>query len=146
MASSWNAYQLSETLLRQATSTMSNFHQTECSSIPTTIHRYRQSGNLRAVAVPNIWETDYWGKYRIPVRFFFQKDTKKKKRGFIDECKFSVTSRVRARESHERVCSGSRKWVPKIHESINSLSPVIANAFFYNAFQTFYGVLELFWE
>ena len=80
------------------------------------------------------------------VSFFFQQDTKEKKRGFIDECEFSVTSRVRAHESRERVRSGSRKWVPKIHESVKSLSSVIAYAFFYNAFQTFYGVLELFGE
>ena len=76
-------------------------------------------------------------------KFFFQQDIKEKKRGFIDECEFSVMNRVRARESHERVRSGSRIRVPKIHESIKSLFPVSAYAFFYNAFQTFHGVLEL---
>ena len=75
-------------------------------------------------------------------KFFFPTG-KETKTGFFDECEFLVTSRVKARESRERVRSGSRKKVPNIHVSIKSLSPVTAYAFVYNAFQTFYGVLEL---
>ena len=47
---------------------------------------------------------------------------------------FSVTSRVRARES--------RKRVPKIHESIKSLSPVSAYTFFITHFRRSMGFLN----